>query len=95
MRRKFTHRTNEQNAVVAKIIDEIHLTTGITISRGEALHLIAGGKSCFDGKWLRGTAKGEIFSAEPSYQARAKEYQTKATEILNRVAVLAELATKI
>ncbi|TKV08345.1 replication endonuclease [Citrobacter sp. wls618] len=95
MRRKFTHGTNEQNAVVAKIIDEIHLTTGITISRGEALHLIAGGKSCFDGKWLRGTAKGEIFSAEPSYQVRAKEYQTKATEILNRVAVLAELATKI
>lgn len=95
MRRKFSHGTNEQNAVVAKIIDEIHLTTGITISRGEALHLIAGGKSCFDGKWLRGTAKGEIFSAEPSYQARAKEYQTKATEILNRVAVLAELATKI
>lgn len=95
MRRKFIHGTNEQNAVVAKIIDEIHLTTGITISRGEALHLMAGGKSCFDGKWLRGTAKGEIFSAAPSHQARAKEHQTKATEILNRVAVLTELAMKI
>lgn len=53
---------------------------------------MAGGKSCFDGKWLRGTAKGEIFSTAPSNQIRAKEHQTKATEILNRVAVLAELA---
>ncbi|WP_233604035.1 replication endonuclease [Citrobacter freundii] len=83
MRRKFIHGTNEQNAVVAKIIDEIHLTTGITISRGEALHLMAGGKSCFDGKWLRGTAKGEIFSAAPSHQAKARK-------ILYRVAAMAE-----
>ncbi|EAP0554505.1 replication endonuclease [Salmonella enterica] len=94
MRRKFIHGTNEQNAVVAKIIDEIHLTTGITISRGEALHLMAGGKSCLGGKWLCGTAKGELFSAAPSHQARAKEHQTKAIEILNRVAVLAELAMR-
>ncbi|WP_395226131.1 replication endonuclease [Citrobacter freundii] len=83
MRRKFIHGTNEQNAVVAKIIDEIHLTTGITISRGEALHLMAGGKSCFDGKWLRGTAKGEIFLAAPSHQAKARK-------ILYRVAAMAE-----
>lgn len=49
---------------------------------------MAGGKSCFNGKWLRGTAKGEIFTAAPSYQAKARI-------ILNRVAALAELATKI
>lgn len=95
IRRKFIHGTDEQNAAIAKTIDEIHLTTGITISRGEALHLMAGGKSCFDGKWLRGTAKGEIFSATPSHQTKAKERQNTAIEILNRVAVLAELATKI
>ncbi len=87
MRRKFIHGTNEQNAVVAKIIDEIHLTTGITISRGEALHLMAGGKSCFDGKWLRGTSKGELFSAAPSYCSQARK-------ILNRVAFLAESVVK-
>ncbi|WP_079953751.1 replication endonuclease [Salmonella enterica] len=87
-RRKFIHGTDEQNAAIAKTIDEIHLTTGINISRGEALHLMAGGKSCFDGKWLRGTAKGEIFSAAPSHQAKARK-------ILNRVAALAELATKM
>lgn len=85
IRRKFIHGTDEQNAAIAKTIDEIHLTTGITISRGEALHLMAGGKSCFDGKWLRGTAKGEIFSAAPSHQAKAKK-------ILNRVAAMAEAA---
>ncbi|HDQ4233276.1 TPA: replication endonuclease [Klebsiella pneumoniae] len=88
VRRKFTHGTDEQTAVIVKTIDEIQLTTGITISRGEALHLMAGGKSCFDGKWLRVTAKGEIFSAAPSHQARARK-------ILNRVAALAELATKM
>ncbi|EAA4524371.1 replication endonuclease, partial [Salmonella enterica subsp. enterica] len=85
IRRKFIHGTDEQNAAIAKTIDEIHLTTGITISRGEALHLMAGGKSCFDGKWLRGTSKGEIFSAAPSHQAKARK-------ILNRVAAMAEAA---
>lgn len=88
IRRKFIHGTDEQNAVIAKIIDEIHMTTGTTISRGEALHLMAGGKSCFNGKWLRGTAKGEVFSAAPSHQAQA-------FKILRRVAALAEMATKV
>ena len=64
-RPKFIHGTDEQSAPIEKTIDEIRLTTGITISRGEALHLIAGGKSCINGKWLRGTSKGEIFSAAP------------------------------
>ncbi|MBA7864426.1 replication endonuclease [Enterobacter hormaechei] len=87
-RRKFIHGTDEQKAALSKTIDEIHLTTGITISRGEALHLMAGGKSCFNGKWLRGTAKGEVFSAAPSQQSQARR-------ILSRVAALAEAATKI
>ncbi|HHG0547847.1 TPA: replication endonuclease [Klebsiella pneumoniae] len=87
MWRKFIHGTDEQNAAIEKTIDEIHLTTGIYISRGEALHLMTGGKSCFDGKWLRGTAKGEIFSAASSHQAIARK-------ILSRVAALAEVATK-
>lgn len=87
MRREFIHGAGEQNAAIEKTIDEIRLTTGIAISRGEALHLMAGGKSCFDGKWLRGTAKGEIFSVAPSHQAKERV-------ILNRVAVLAELTTK-
>ena len=88
IRRKFIHGTDEQNAAIAKTIDEIHLTTGINISRGEALHLMAGGKSCFDGKWLRGTAKGEIFSAAPSHEAKARK-------ILNRVAAMAEASKPI
>ena len=88
MRRKFIHGTDEQKAAIAKTIDEIHLTTGMTISRGEALHLMAGGKSCFNGRWVRGTSKGEIFAAAPSHQAQTRK-------ILRRVAALAELATKI
>lgn len=86
-RRKFTHGTDEQKEALSKTIDEIHLTTGITISRGEALHLMAGGKSCFNGKWLRGTTKGEVFSATPSQQAQARR-------ILSRVAALVGAVTK-
>lgn len=82
IRRKFIHGTDEQYAAIAKTIDEIHLTTGTIISRGEALHLMSGGKSCFNGKWLRGTGKGEVFSAAPSHQAQARK-------ILSRVAALA------
>ncbi|HBU7616976.1 TPA: replication endonuclease, partial [Klebsiella pneumoniae] len=88
IRREFIHGTDKQNAAIAKTIDEIHLTTGITISRGEALHLMAGGKSCFDGKWLRAMPKGEIFSAMPSHESKARK-------ILSRVAALAELETKM
>lgn len=94
-RPKFIHGTDEQNAAIAKTIDEIHLTTGITISRGEALHLMAGGKSCLDGKWLKGTATGEIFSAAPSQHAKARKYHAKAQEIVSRVADLAGAAMKI
>ncbi|AIX56909.1 TPA: replication endonuclease [Enterobacter kobei] len=86
-RRKFIHGTDEQKAALSKTIDEVQLTTGITISRGEALHLMAGGKSCFNGKWLCGTAKGELFSAAPSLQAQARR-------ILSRVADLAGAVTK-
>ncbi|MCY0808230.1 replication endonuclease [Enterobacter cloacae complex sp. 2022EL-00747] len=86
-RLKFIHGTDEQNAAIAKTVDEIHQTTGINISRGEALHLMAGGKSCFNGKWLRGTAKGELFPAAPSHQAQARR-------ILRRVAALAGAATR-
>lgn len=87
IRRKFIHGTDEQKAALSKTIDEVQLTTGITISRGEALHLMAGGKSCFNGKWLRGTAKGEVFSAAPSHQAQARR-------ILSRVTALAGAVTK-
>ena len=88
IRRKFIHGTDEQYAAIAKTIDEIHLTTGTIISRGEALHLMSGGKSCFNGKWLHGTVTGKVFSAPPSHQAQARK-------ILRRVAALAEMTTKV
>jgi len=87
IRRASVHGTARQSAAIARIIDELQLATGVTLSRGEALHLMAGGKSCINGKWCRGSASGEIFPAAPSYQAQARE-------ILNRIAVLAGLAAK-
>lgn len=70
-----------------KTIGEIHLTTGITISQGEGLHLMAGGKSCLNDKWLRGTPKGEVFSVTPLQQAQA-------TRTFSRVAALVGAVTK-
>ncbi|WP_181413819.1 replication endonuclease [Klebsiella variicola] len=83
-RRDFVHGTDKQSAAIDRTIDEIKLTTGQTISRVEALHLMAGGKSCINGKWCRGSATGEIFPAAPSHRAQARQ-------ILNRVAVLASV----
>lgn len=71
-RGNFIHGTPAQDGAIARTIDEIQLLTGITISRGEALHLMAHGKSCFNGKWCRGSLTGEIFPASPSHYARAK-----------------------
>ena len=81
--RKFTHGKAEQSGAIVRITEEVHLTTGIPISRGEALHLMAGGTSVIDGHWRRGTAKGELFSARPSYGV-------KAARILRRVDALAQ-----
>ncbi|MBC4980782.1 replication endonuclease [Klebsiella pneumoniae] len=83
-RRDFIHGTDKQSAAIDRTIDEIHITTGETISRGEALHLMAGGKSCINGKWCRGSSTGEIFPAAPSHRAQARQ-------ILNRVAGLASV----
>lgn len=85
IRQKFIHGTDEQNAALANIIDEVHLTTGITIRRGEALHLITGGKSCINGIWRRGTARGELLRATPSHESKTRS-------ILERVATLAQAA---
>ncbi|MEY8770290.1 replication endonuclease [Erwinia sp. ACCC 02193] len=57
----FLHGTSEQQVAIQKAVDEIRMVTGISISRGEAIHLIAGGKSCINGTWCGGTARGEIF----------------------------------
>ncbi|HDY9354423.1 TPA: replication endonuclease [Klebsiella quasipneumoniae subsp. similipneumoniae] len=83
-RRDFVHGTDKQSAAIDRTIDEIQLTTGEIISRGEALHLMAAGKSCINGKWCRGSSTGEIFPAAPSHRAQARQ-------ILNRVAGLASV----
>jgi hypothetical protein len=83
-RREFVHGTDEQSVAIDRIIDEIKLATGETISRGEAQHLMSGGKSCINGKWCRGSAIGEIFPAAPSHRAQARQ-------ILERVAGLASI----
>ncbi|ENI2423240.1 replication endonuclease [Escherichia coli] len=86
-RREFVHGTEEQSEAIARTIDKVQMNTGITISRGEALHLMAGGKSCFNGKWCSGTSRGEVFRAAPSHESRARA-------ILMRVAKLSKAVEK-
>jgi len=86
--RHFTLGTAEQDVAIARTIDEIHLLTGITLNRGEALHLIAHGKSRIGGKWYRGSVNGDIFPASPSHHERSKK-------ILGRVKSLARNSLKV
>ncbi|MCD9457337.1 replication endonuclease, partial [Klebsiella pneumoniae] len=80
-RRDFAHGTDKQSAAIDRTIDAIQLTTGETISRGEALNLMAGGKSCINGKWCRGSSTGEIFPAAPSRRAQARQILNRAAEL--------------
>ncbi len=80
-RREFVHGTDEQNNAIAKTIDEIQICTGVTISRGEALHLMAGGKSRIGSKWYRGSSDGDIFASTPSHQEKAKKILRRVTTI--------------
>ncbi|MNC47208.1 hypothetical protein D3C75_962580 [compost metagenome] len=88
VRRTFIHGTEEQGGAIERTIDEVLLTTGIKISRGEALHLIKGGKRYFNDKGYRGSAIGELFIAAPSHKAKARK-------ILRRVEVLAASNAKV
>ncbi len=86
-RKRLIIGTPLQNAAIEKTIEEIFLLTEIRISRIEALHMMVDGNSLYNGKWLRGPAKGEIFSAAPSREARARK-------ILIRVAALSRFQLK-
>lgn len=89
------HGSEEKNTAIEKTVDEIRLTTGITISRGEALHLIAGGTSCINGKWRKGSASGEIFPAAPSRQVKASIQREKTEKILKRVEDLSAVVRRV
>ncbi len=84
-RRHFVHGTNDQNAAIARTIDKVQMNTGIRISRGEALHLMSGGKSRYNDKWFSGSSSGDVFRAAPAYEFKARK-------ILDRMARLALVA---
>ena len=86
-RREFVHGKQEQSEAIARTINKVQMNTGIKISRGEALHLMAGGKSCLNGKWCSGTPRGEVLRATPSHESRTRA-------ILMRVARLSGTVEK-
>ena len=77
---KFVHGRPEQEKAIASVTDEILLTTGISISRGEALHLIARGRANYGRVWVKGSATGEVFSATQQSNALQKERARSITE---------------
>lgn len=83
----FVYARDPQNGIPEKVIDEVRLVTGVAISRGEALHLMAGGVSRINDKWCRGAADGSLFPA-------ACSWQEKARKILKRIGYLADLRTR-
>lgn len=87
-RRQFTPGTEKQATAITRTIEEIHQVTGETISRGEALHLMAGGRGRFGDEWCRGSEGGEVFAAKPPYRV-------KTQWILNRVTRLANAVSKV
>lgn len=89
------HGAEGKNEAIEKTVDEIRLTTGITISRGEALHLMAGGTSCINGKWRKGSVSGEIFPAAPSRQVKAIIQREKTEKILKRVEGLSAFVRRV
>lgn len=60
----FDPRTKENAAALDRTMDEIKVLTGQDISKGEAIHLMAGSKMSIAGHWCRGSASGEVFSAK-------------------------------
>ncbi len=48
--RHFVHGTDNQNTAIVRTIDKVQMNTGVSISRGEVLHLMAGGKSRYNDK---------------------------------------------
>lgn len=91
----YIHGSEEKNTAIEKTVDEIRLTTGITISRGEALHLMSGGTSCINGKWRKGSASGEIFPSAPSRQVKVSIQREKTEKILKRVEELSATARRV
>ncbi|MBU4680426.1 replication endonuclease [Cedecea davisae] len=77
----FTPGTEKQAAAIMRTIEEIHQVTGETISRGEALHLMAGGRWRYGDKWCRGSAGGEVFSAASPYEVKSKDILSRASRL--------------
>ncbi|WP_395490341.1 replication endonuclease [Cedecea davisae] len=80
-RQQFDPGTEKQAAAITRTIEEIHLVTGVTISHGEALHLMAGGRWRYGDKWCRGSAGGEVFSAASPYEVKSKDILSRASRL--------------
>ncbi|POT97264.1 replication protein [Escherichia sp. ESNIH1] len=82
---KFDHVTEQNAAAIARATAEMHLLTGETLSRGEALSLISGAALFIGGRWRRGSASGDVYAANTPASARA-------SSIMNRVRQLEKTA---
>lgn len=78
---KFDHVTEQNAAAIARAIDEMHLLTGETLSRGEALSLISGAALFIGGRWCRGSASGDVYAANAPASARAASIMSRVRQL--------------
>lgn len=78
---KFDHVTEQNAAAIARATDEMHLLTGETLSRGEALSLISGAALFIGGRWRRGSPSGDVYAANTPASARAASIMSKVRQL--------------
>lgn len=78
---KFDHVTEQNAAAIARATDEMHLLTGETLSRGEALSLISGAALFIGGRWRRGSASGDVYAANTPASVRAASIMSRVRQL--------------
>lgn len=78
---KFDHVTDQNAAAIARVIDEMHVLTGETLSQGEALSLISGAVLFIGGRWRRCSASGDVYAAKTPVSARAVSIMSRVRQL--------------
>ncbi len=78
---KFDHVTEQNAAAIARATEEMHLLTGETLSRGEALSLISGAALFIGGRWRRGSTSGDVYAANTPASARAASIMSRVRQL--------------
>ncbi|WP_436877946.1 replication endonuclease [Siccibacter turicensis] len=81
-------RADERDAI-RRIVTDIHIVTGETVSDGQAYALLKGATAHINGVWCRGAYRGELFGISPCARRQtAAQRHRAAQDILTRFAAI-------